>query len=118
MIMDNKGYLINTQNPALVKSEGKFAVANKAVRLYALMTNPADVVAIQQWVGEPDLGDYTDLYRDGNQVTLTQDNNQHVEVVEARYKVHASAPFAGTVVVYFETSDLGLDKNVEYEVNA
>jgi len=114
--MDNKGYLINTINPELVKSDS-FSVANKAVRLYAHIEDPADVVKFQQRVGLPTYDLYTDLYRKGNQVTLTKDNNQAVEVIEGLYKLLPDAPFAGNVVVYFETSDLGLDKNVEFEIN-
>lgn len=111
--MDNKGYLINSANTSLVKSN-QFVVATQAVRLYASgLSGSGDIMTIKVWVGDPVNGAFVPLFRGGSAVALTGTNNEHMETLTGRYQV-VYAGGSSPVACYFETDDLNLDNKLFY----
>lgn len=84
---NRRSFLINTVFPEFA-SEGIFDVRENAVRLTVNFLGLTENVAhVQVWVGNASVGEWVYLHRQGEQVILTPENNDIVEIVPGKYRV-------------------------------
>lgn len=106
---ENTAFLVNG---TAGQYAGEFQASTNAVRLYGSVSAAYNV---QVWVGNEQIGSWTDLYLNGQQIQLTPTNPVIVLIVPGLYRVIASGATASSDIIYYEESiDTGHDDKIIY----
>lgn len=115
--MKRNGFLINTLNPELVKSE-VFEVREGAVRLTVSGLDPLDAdtvfVKLQKQIKTPESEVWVDLYRNSYPIRLSGANIDYIELITGIYRVVSVGVTDENVVIAFEEDEKRLDNRVNY----
>lgn len=115
--MKRSGFLINTLNPELVKSE-VFEVREGAVRLTISGLDPNDAdtvyVKLQKQIKTAGTELWVDLYRNSYLIRLSGANIDYIELITGIYRVVSVGVTDENVVVAFEEDEKRLDNRVNY----
>lgn len=115
--MKRNGFLINTINPELVKSD-IFEVREGAVRLTVSGLDPLDAdtvfVKLQKQIKTPESEVWVDLYRNSYPIRLSGANIDYIELITGFYKVVPIGITDENLIVAYEEDEKRLDSRVNY----